>query len=97
AALVRAGCFDFTGQGREALLAGARLAAAGRPADARKRPEPIPSWPLGSADAAGRAAGWEMLGFATRPPLMREARRPAPPRGAARGGGRCWAPPRARR
>src|SRR5262249_28392984 len=78
AALARAGCLDFTGRGREALLAEAKLAAAGRPADARERPEPAPPWPLGSAGAAIRAARWEMLGFATGPPLMLEARRSLP-------------------
>jgi hypothetical protein len=77
AAFVRAGCLDFTGRGRETLLAEAKLSSAGLPAAARKRPRPIPPWPL---SWAGRGAGeWEMLGFACGPPLMARARRALPP------------------
>jgi DNA polymerase III alpha subunit len=76
AALVLAGCFDFTGQGRKTLLAAGKLAGRGLPSEAKKKPRSIPPWPPGGVGRGphGRCAEWEMLGFATGPPMMAAVR-----------------------
>jgi hypothetical protein len=67
AALIRSGCFDYTGRSRGALLREAAVADAPLP-----RPdEPFPSdWLTGRPLALQWADEWHRLGFLPGPPLM---------------------------
>jgi DNA polymerase-3 subunit alpha len=75
ALLIRAGAFDFTGRGRQALLREAEAGRAGRLPAWWIRRHGIEPWPgLGLPESVTQAerwrAEWELLGFLPGPPLM---------------------------
>src|SRR5262249_54080751 len=73
--LIRSGCFDFTGRGRQALLREAEAARAGRLPAWWVRKHGVEPWPGEALPATATQADrwreeWELLGFLPGVPLM---------------------------